>query len=107
MAVSKDVIMEVVQGDMYLDRQPCEQRDVSPGERVSCWHLGLHGRIVTAENFYASICLPEDQLIDGLAHPSTYRSNKPRLPGETKASHNWEVHSSVQISAHVRYYLLL
>ena len=52
------------------------------------------GQNVTADNFFTSIPLAEDLLIDGLTYVGTIHS-KLHIPDVGKASNNREVHSSL------------
>ncbi|KAM9307115.1 piggyBac transposable element-derived protein 4-like [Pholidichthys leucotaenia] len=87
-----------LKGDIYLGRQPGEQREVGQGARVvkdltSPWRRS--GRNVTADNFFTSIPLAEELLNDGLTYVGTIRSNKPHVPDEMKANNRKEEHSSM------------
>ncbi|XP_013411025.1 piggyBac transposable element-derived protein 1-like [Lingula anatina] len=87
-----------LKGDIYLGRQPGEQREVGQGARVvkdltSPWYKS--GRNVTADNFFTSVPLAEGLLNDGLTYVGTIRSNKPHVPDEMKANNRKEEHSSM------------
>lgn len=78
-----------LKGDVYLGRQPGQQREIGQGARVvkdltSPWRRS--GRNVTVDNFFTSVPLAEDLLNDGLTYVGTIRSNKPHLPDEMKAN---------------------
>ena len=85
-------------GEVYLGRQPGQQREVGQGARVvkqlvAPWHRS--GRNVTAVNFFTSIPLAEDLLKDGLTYVGTIRSNKPHIPDAMKANSTRQVNSSL------------
>ena len=85
-------------GEVYLGRQPGQQREVGQGARVvkqlvAPWRRS--GRNVTADNFFTSIPLAEDLLKDGLTYVGTIRSNKPHIPDAMKANSTRQVNSSL------------
>jgi len=85
-------------GQVYLGKQPGEQREVGQGARVvqdliSPWRLS--GRNVVADNFFTSVPLVQNLLADGLTYTETIRSNKPQIPQEMKASNQREELSSI------------
>lgn len=87
-----------LKGDVYLGRQPGQQREVGQGARVvkqlvEPWRRS--GRNVTADNFFTSIPLAEDLLKDGLTFVGTIRSNKPHIPDSMKANSTRQVQSSL------------
>ena len=87
-----------LKGDVYLGRQPGQQREVGQGARVvkqlvEPWRRS--GRNVTADHFFTSIPLAEDLLKDGLTFVGTIRSNKPHIPDSMKASSTRQVQSSL------------
>ena len=87
-----------LKGDVYLGRQPGEERDIGQGARVvkelvAPWRRS--GRNVTADNFFTSVPLAEDLLTDGLTYVGTIRSNKPHIPDVMRAANNRDVHSSL------------
>ena len=87
-----------LKGDVYLGRQPGQQREVGQGARVveqlvEPWRKS--GRNVTADNFFTSIPLAEDLLKDGLTFVGTIRSNKPHIPDSMKANSTRHVQSSL------------
>ena len=87
-----------LKGDVYLGRQPGQQRDVGQGARVvkqlvEPWRRS--GRNFTADNFFTSIPLAEDLLKDGLTFVGTIRSNKTHIPDSMKANSTRQVQSSL------------
>ncbi|XP_035664217.1 piggyBac transposable element-derived protein 4-like [Branchiostoma floridae] len=87
-----------LKGEVYLGRQPGEQREIGQGARVVkeltyLWRRT--GRNVTADNFFTSIPLAEDLWEDGLTYVGTIRSNKPHIPEVMKAANHKEVNSSM------------
>ena len=87
-----------MKGEVYLGRQPGEQREIGQGARVvkdltvPWWRSG---RNITADNFFTSIPLVEELLSYGITYVGTIRSNKPHVPEEMKASNRREEHSSL------------
>ena len=80
---------------VYLGKQPGEQREVGQGARVvqdliSPWRRS--GRNVVADNFFTSVPLVQDLLANGLTYTGTIRSNK---PPELKANNQREELSSI------------
>ena len=87
-----------MKGDVYLGRQPGQQREVGQGARVVKQLVEPRrrsGRNVTADNFFTSIPLAEDLLKDGLTFVSTIRSNKPHIPDSMKVNSTRQVQSSL------------
>ena len=87
----------LLNGEVYLGRQPGQQREVGQGARVvkllvAPWRRS--GRNVTADNFFTSIPLAEDLLKDGLTYVGTIQSNKPHIPDAMKANSIRKVNSS-------------
>ena len=87
-----------LKGDVYLGRQPGEERNIGQGARVvkevvAPWRRSV--RNVTADNFFTAVPLAEDLLTDGLTHVRTIRSNKPHIPNVMRAANNRDVHSSL------------
>ena len=87
-----------LKGDVYLGRQPGQQREVGQGARVvkqlvEPWRRS--GRNVTADNFFTSIPLADDLIKDGLTYVGTILSNKPHIPDEMKANSARQVNSSL------------
>jgi hypothetical protein len=85
-------------GQIYLGKQPGEQREMGQGARVvrdlvSQWRRS--GRNVVADNFFTSVELVEQLLADGLTYTGTIRSNKAHIPPEMKPNSNRTQHSSV------------
>lgn len=85
-------------GQVYLGRQPGEQREIGQGARVvrdliSPWRRS--GRNIVADNFFTSVPLVQELLVDGLTYTGTIRSNKPQIPPEMKASFNRNDLSSI------------
>jgi len=72
-------------GEIYLGRQPGQQREVGQGARVvsdliSPWCRS--GRNVAADSFFSSVELVEQLLADGLTYTGTMSSNKAHIPPE-------------------------
>ena len=87
-----------LKGDVYLGRQPGQQRDVGQGARVvkqlvEPWRRS--GRNFTADNFFTSVPLAEDLLKDGLTFVGRIRSNKTHIPDSMKANSTRQVQSSL------------
>ena len=85
-------------GEVYLGRQPGQQRKVGLGARVvkqltAPWRTS--GRNVTPDNFFTSIPLAKDLLKGGLTYAGTIRSNKPHMPDAMKANNTRQVNSSL------------
>ena len=85
-------------GQVYLGRQPGEERDIGQGQRivkdlVAPWMRS--GRNVTADNFFSSVSLAEDLLQEGLTYVGTVRSNKADVPDEMRARRDRDAHSSL------------
>ena len=84
--------------EVYLGRQPGQQREVKQGARVvkqlmAPWRRS--GRNVTPDNFFTSIPLAKDLLKGGLTYVGTLRSNKPHMPDAMKANNTKQVNSSL------------
>ena len=87
-----------LKGDIYLGRQPGEQREIGQGARVVkelVGHWYRSGRNITADNFFSSIPLDEELLQKGLTYVCTIRSNKPEIPDEMRPAKNKDQHSSI------------
>ena len=87
-----------LKGDIYLGRQPREQREIGQGARVLkelVGHWYRSGRNITADNFFSSISLDEELLQKGLTYVGTIRSNKPEIPDEMRPAKNKDQHSSI------------
>ena len=85
-------------GDIYLRRQPGQQREVWQGacvvkQLVEPWRRS--GRNVTVDKFFTSIPPAEDLLKDGLTYVGSIRSNKPHILDEMKANSTRQVNSSL------------
>ena len=64
-------------GQVYLGRQPGEQQEIGQGARVvrdliSPWHRS--GRNIVADNFFTSVPLVQELLVDGLTYTGTILS---------------------------------
>lgn len=85
-------------GQVYLGRQPGDQRETGQGARVvqdliSPWRRS--GRNIVGDNFFTSIPLVQELLADGLTYTGTVRSNKPQIPSEMKADSRRQEFSSI------------
>ena len=85
-------------GQVYIGKQPGEQREVGQGARVvqdliSSWRHS--GRNVVTDNFFTSVELAQNLLVQGLTFVGTIRSNKPHIPEAMRANSRRPEHSSI------------
>jgi len=69
--------------EVYLGKQPAQEREVIQGGRVvttmvSPWYSS--GRNMVGDNFFISVALVEELLQQGLTYVGTMRKNKPDSP---------------------------
>ena len=79
--------------DIYLGKQAYQPREVGQGARVVKELVSPYrrsGRNVVADNFFSSVDLAQDLLVDGLTYVGTLRSNKPHVPEAMKAHRSRE-----------------
>jgi len=87
-----------LKGEIYLGRQPGQQRDQNQGQELvkrltQPWHRS--GRNVTCDNFFTSTSLAEELLAVNTTVVGTMRSNKREIPAEMQKSRRREVKSSL------------
>jgi len=85
-------------GQVYLGKQPGEEREVNQGARVvkdlvQPWYRT--GRNVNADNFFTSVSLAEELLTNHLTYVGTIRKNKQDIPPEMQPSPGREEQSSI------------
>ncbi|KAB0790446.1 hypothetical protein PPYR_15168 [Photinus pyralis] len=87
-----------LKGQVYLGKQPQNQREVNQGARVvkdlvATWTK--KGRNVVADNFFSSIPLVQDLLSMRTTYVGTLRKNKVEIPKEMQPHRSREVFSSL------------